>query len=893
MRLPRFRSRIRRSLALLCVCTLCLTLWLSHPSQSEPAVAQATDAQELVQIGVDRYYAGDFPGAIEQWQFAYEVYDATQDLAALAIVSENLARAYQQTGQSTEEIHYWERAIEIAQAQEEHQKLGQLKTAQAQGYSRQGQHRRAIAILCGNEEWPAQGACLNGTAIQIAEQTDDRAGRVAAIGSLAESYRQSGQTKKALEILRQGQKLSPELENPALEAAILNSLGNTLSSLAQIAYYRADLARDENALDSAEVTRFQTQAHEFNQEAIQSFQRSYELSQSQQDKNTQLRALLSLIPALEQSHQSAEADRVWQQAQQLIRQLPNSQLKAFGAIKLADFLEKSAIRPTRTKQLATCPASFVKSQSADLLEQARKIGQDLNNPRVMAFAWGKLGNLDERCGVYDAALEKTQFARRAAEQAQDSLYLWEWQTGRILKAQKKLGEAAKAYAQAVESLEKVRSSILSASRDLQFDFRDTVEPLYRQYATLKLEAVPNAVILPKDTTLSKELDTALVAIDSLKVAELQNYFANDCVIVPVAQRVDEVGDSVATAVLSTAMFQDHLAVILSLPDNSKKFAQINRARGNLVSLIKRFRIDLEEGRYQLPNEYDLSPAQELYTILVKPFEADLAGIKTLVFVNDGLLRSIPMAALHDGQGFLIEKFAVATTPSLTLTTPQRLDRPSLNALLLGLSESSEIPERPFSELPAVETELTTVSQQLPNSKILLNEAFSIESLQQALKQSDYRILHIATHGTFGFDPEENFVVTGAKKPTENGKFYNETLTIGELENVIRAVNDPTRAPIELLTLTACETAIGDDRATLGLAGVAIRAGVRSAIATLWSVNADSPAELISQFYENLQDPTLTKAEALQKAQVAMLHSDNYTNNHPFHWAPFILIGNWL
>ena len=130
---------------------------------------------------------------------------------------------------------------------------------------------------------------------------------------------------------------------------------------------------------------------------------------------------------------------------------------------------------------------------------------------------------------------------------------------------------------------------------------------------------------------------------------------------------------------------------------------------------------------------------------------------------------------------------------------------------------------------------------------------------------------MATHGTFGFNPENNYVVTGAKQSSGDSQF-NETLTIGDLDALIRSVSDPTREPIELLTLTACETAIGDNRSTLGLAGVAIRAGVRSAIATLWSVSDASSADLIAQFYDSLQTPELTKAEALQEAQIAMIRS---------------------
>ncbi len=904
MRCPRFRFRARRAFLWLCACTLLITVWLGGFSGRSHSTAYATDASDLVQTGVERYQAGDFSASVESWRLAFEVYDTTQDLPALAIVSENLARAYQQMGQTSEEIAYWERAIATTQTLNDFPKLGRLLSEQAQAYSRLGQHRRAIAILCGAT---AQAdSCQTGSALQIAATAEDNTGQVAALGSLGEAYRLSGDTEKAFTVLNQGLTLSRTVGGSTLESALLNSLGNTSVSLAEIAYRRAGEAKNRGDNDAVTL---RAKADKYNTEAINSFQASYELALAQGELSAQVRSLLSLIPAYERAGNQNLAQQHWQIAYAALTQLPDSQVKAFAAIKLADFLEPLAMRESFLRLNATAPSEAVEPQAVELLNQARKIGEAIENPRVVAFALGKLGNLDERSGRYTAALEKTQRARSAANQslaAQDSLYLWEWQTGRILKAQGNLADAEQAYQQAVALLEQIRSDILNASQDVQFDFRDTVEPIYRQYAELNLKAVPSEVTLRKGEPAFEELDTTLVTLDSLKVAELQSYFANDCVIVPVATRVDAVGDSEATAVLSTAILDadefsyrkqnsasQQLAVIMSLPDGSKKVAQTPIDSQQIESVIKKFRDTLESGGSQYISEYDFAPSQQLYDWLIKPFEPDLANVKTLVFVNDGLLRSVPMAALHDGKQYLIEKFAVATTPSLTLTDPKRIPRPTaLSALLVGVSDRPDVEGRSFNGLPAVKQELSAVSEKLPDSEMLLNEAFSVSALKAALAEKDYRILHMATHGTFGFDPADNYIVAGAKRAGAASQF-NETLTISELDNLIRSVSDPTREPIELLTLTACETAIGDNRSTLGLAGVAIRAGVRSAIATLWSVSDSSSAELIAQFYNDLQTPDLTKAAALQKAQIDMIRSDNFVDVHPYRWAPFILIGNWL
>ncbi|MEM7062606.1 MAG: CHAT domain-containing protein [Cyanobacteria bacterium P01_B01_bin.77] len=904
MRRPRLRSSIRRVFVILCALSLFITLWLGHPFTRSAPIAQAIDARQLVQTGVDYYNAGNYLAAVDPWLAARQAYEASQDLPALAIVDENLARAHQQMGHTSEEITYWEQAIATIKTLGERQKLGRLLTEQAQAYGRLGQHRRAITLLCGTA--PDEGTCQTGSALEIAKTTDDSLGQITALGSLGEAYRVSGSTQVAKDYLEQGYALSLELGETALEASLLNSLGNTSTSLALISYRRADEA---DQLGDFEAGDLRTEADTFNAQAIEQFQNSYQLAIEQQDSGTALYALLNLIPAYERMGNTSEVGRHHELARATLQQLPESKAKAFAAIQLADLLDPLAVRQSQLMLSQTPPSGRVEREAAALLEQALAIGQATQNFRIQSFALGKLGSLDERAGRYGSAIDKTQQARLAADQdraAQDSLYLWEWQLGRIYKALGKTNEADRAYGQAVALLEQIRSDILSANRDLQFDFRDTVEPIYRQYTDLNLAAVPKQIILTEEEAAFDDLEQALTTLDALKVAELQSYFANDCVIVPAQVRADEVGQSSATAVFSTALpdgeerqslgkastgllDESPLTVILSLPNGARKIVQIPVPADTVNTQINEFRKSLELGERNFRFNFD--EAQQLYDWLIRPFEADLADVETLVFVNDGLLRSVPMAALHDGNQFLIEKFAVATTPSLKLTTPEKLKRRGLKALLLGVSEPSVVlPERVFDSLPAVEEELALLAKKLPATKTLLNDEFSIDTLQTALKETDYRILHMATHGTFGFSPEDNFVIVGAKDETGE---YNETLTISELDQLIRNVNDPTREPIELLTLTACETAIGGNRSTLGLAGVAIRAGVRSAVASLWSVSDESTAEIIATFYDQLQQPELTKAEALRQAQIAMLKSGDIVKAHPYRWAPFILIGNWL
>jgi CHAT domain-containing protein len=112
-----------------------------------------------------------------------------------------------------------------------------------------------------------------------------------------------------------------------------------------------------------------------------------------------------------------------------------------------------------------------------------------------------------------------------------------------------------------------------------------------------------------------------------------------------------------------------------------------------------------------------------------------------------------------------------------------------------------------------------------------------------------------------------------------------------LDTLLRAREQGELNPIELLVLSACQTATGDRRAALGLAGLAVRSGARSTLATLWSVNDRSTALFMVEFYRELGQPGVTKAQAVRNAQLALLKQPQY--EHPYYWAPFILLGNWL
>jgi CHAT domain-containing protein len=233
-----------------------------------------------------------------------------------------------------------------------------------------------------------------------------------------------------------------------------------------------------------------------------------------------------------------------------------------------------------------------------------------------------------------------------------------------------------------------------------------------------------------------------------------------------------------------------------------------------------------------------------------------------------------MSALHDGERHLIEKYAVAITPGLTLLDPQPIARTQVNLLLGGLSEGVQ----GFSPLPHVTSELENLKAAY-GGEVYENEDFLTVRVERALDSQPFTIVHLATHAKFESDARASYLLT-----------YDGRLSMDELENLIK-LSRFREEPVELLTLSACETALGDERAALGLAGVAIKAGARSALASLWLVNDQAASILISKFYAELTTAKVSKAEALQHAQVAMINDKRY--RYPVYWAPFLMIGNWL
>ncbi|HHP7231175.1 MAG TPA: CHAT domain-containing protein [Xenococcaceae cyanobacterium] len=332
----------------------------------------------------------------------------------------------------------------------------------------------------------------------------------------------------------------------------------------------------------------------------------------------------------------------------------------------------------------------------------------------------------------------------------------------------------------------------------------------------------------------------------------------------------------------------------------------NTPRTSLLATAKQFRQEISNPRKVRQDDY-LASAQQLYKLIIEPIEAELEAneIDILVFAMDSGLRLLPLAALHDGEQFLIEKYAVALVPSFGLTDTRYVNLSQGSILAMGASEF----RGEQAALPTMPIELESITRNSSRGEIYLNEDFTVANFKaQNRRRQPFSIIHLGTHAQFKAGRFSDSYI----------QFYDQKLQLSALRELSDELgwSSSDNPPVELLVLSACQTALGDENAELGFAGLAVQTGVKSALASLWYVSDLGTLALMGEFYDRLDD-TLIKAEALRQTQLKMLTGEvtadagniklsngellplpadfpkgNLSFSHPYFWSSFTLIGNW-
>ena len=663
-------------------------------------------------------------------------------------------KAFQQ-GAFEQAVLHWREAARLYEQAAKPEQQSKALTHLGQAYQALGQYQEAFSSLT--------------LALTLAKQSADQTQIASVLHSLGNAYLATGPAETADRYLNEGLSIAKQSQNPGLSAAILNDLGNLYTTQKKYP------------------------------EALVAYRESLTLAQTAGSQTLALRAQINAATASLQNGQYQETKTLLDKAADQSQNLEPSHDTAYGLITIG--------LAYRTLRSHLPDSSGALSQRAfNVLNEAARIAETINDQRAASYAWGYLGTLYEDERRYQDALQLTRRATFAAQQvnAPESLYRWQWQTGRLLKTQGQIEGAITAYRGAVSSLQAIRHSMPISYGSTQTSFRESVGPVYFELVDLLLQ---RAATLPQREQYEPYLSEARETVELLRAAELRDYFRDDCVDTarPRVARLDVVSQT--AVVVYPIILPDRTELLVSLPSGLKRFA-VPVSADTLTQEVKSLRHKLEKRttRQYLPH------AQRLYDWLIRPLEPDLATLSadTLVFVPDGPLRTIPMAALHDGTQFLISKYAVATTPGLDLTDPRPLRREDTKVLAAGLTESVQ----GFPALPYVASELQAV-QRLYGGHPCSTE-FPRRQCRKGVEGQPLSIVHIASHGHFAGDVENSFLLT-----------FDDKLTMDRLSQMV----GPFRfreTPLELLTLSACETAAGDDRAALGLAGVAIKAGARSA-----------------------------------------------------------------
>jgi CHAT domain-containing protein len=820
-------------------------------SYSHPIAQTVHQTVAPLEKGLRLYESSRYGEAIEIWQQGLAQMEPSQQALCLSY----LALAFQKIGN-------WTAAEQaIAQSIQRLQTIFPTPQLVAQILNTQGR----IQISMGQPE----------AALASWQQAEKQYSAAAdAIGQLGSQINQA-QALQTLGLYRRAQSLLEEINSTlqnqpdsSVKALGLKSLGTVLQVTGNLNTSRQLLQQSLEMQQSLDTT--------------QSINRRSQISETQFSLANTLRSLQATEAALTSYQQSAELattepGKLQAQINQLSLLIDTQQIPQAQSLSAQISPTLSRLLPSRdtlylqvnfATQISRLPQlNSPHSTAAQLLKTVIQQAQLLADSRTQSYAIGQLAHLYEQTQQWDAAQTLSQRALLLAQtaQANDVAYRWQWQLGRILKQRDQPGDrvAAKAiYLEALSTLNIIRRDLLATHPDLQVSFRKDVEPLYRELVELLVQpGAKGAIVSPDD------LQQARRTIEALRIAELENFFRSACL--DTVQQIDEIDDR--AAVLYPILLTDQLIVITAFPGQPLRYHTAPVSQKTVETTIAAFRRNLI-----LPyssNRDIQAPAQQLYNWLVQPIAAELAtrSIQTLVFVQDGALQTIPMSALYDGDRYLVETYSIAFTPGLQLFAPKPLEEIPLTAVTAGLTES----RHRFEALEFVEVELAQIRSAI-SSDVLLDQDFTSNTLANKINDSTAPILHIATHGQFSSQADQTFILA-----------WDQPITVNRLSALLKS-RDQQSSRLELLVLSACETAIGDNRAALGLAGIAVQSGARSTLASLWLIDDESTPLLMNQFYQKLKAGQ-NKAAALRQAQLSLLEGEY---RHPRFWSAFVLLGNW-
>ena len=384
---------------------------------------------------------------------------------------------------------------------------------------------------------------------------------------------------------------------------------------------------------------------------------------------------------------------------------------------------------------------------------------------------------------------------------------------------------------------------------------------------------------------SPELTKKVLQMERDREKEFEDYFGED--LASVSKTADETAAELErlsretgtrSALLYVIPRKNHLHLVLIPPSGTpivKDFYEVTDPQ--LFAVSRQF----HQGILRMDTAQTEANGQQLYDWIIKPYEQELAAaeIDLLLFCLGDGVKDLALPALSNDGTYLIESYAMARIPAFNLI--ETTYKPFSSGQLLAMG-ASRFRDPAIQTLPGTQQEIAALSASLGTTgqggwrvSRLENQAFTQTRINQNLAKRPFTALHVSTHAQFQPGQVESSYI----------QLWDQQLKLNDLNRI-----DWDQSNADLIVLSACQTALGDTNAANGFAGLALKAGVPSAIGTLWSINDQSTTEVMKTFYGALPDSS-TKAQALQSAQVAAIRGSNGSSGlqAPYYWAGFSLL----
>ena len=871
-----------------------------------------TQAQQLSDEGWALFEEGSAESlqqAIRKWEQALPFWQKMGNKEQEALLNLSLGRLYSDLGFKAKALAYYNQALTLYQALKDRE--GEATTLNNIGhvYSALGEKQKAL-------DYYQQ-------ALPLSRAVGDRAGEAITLNNIGVVYDDLGEKQKALDFYQQALPLRLAVGDRAGEATTLNNIGGVYDALGEkqkaLDYYQQSLPLSRAVGDRTGEARTLNNISSVyddlgeKQKALDYLQQSLPLSQAVGDRSQEATTLNNIGRVYDALGEKQKALDYYQQALPLFRALAYrfgeaATLNNIGLV-YSDLGEKQKALDYYQQALTLSRAVGNRSGEATTLNNIAALLQKQKQPQLAIIFYKQSVNVYEtlRGDIKGLSKELQQTYTESVAYTYRNLSDLLLEQDRILEAQRVLDllkvQELDDYLQTVRGNNNTEKGIAKLPPEQKIDAG--IESVLAKAVNIgqEISQLQERRKLNGKLTPSEEKQLAQLWEQQEKIVENFNKFIESPEVLALidqlkpqtrsADLLNRLGDLGSlpdnlkkldqnAVLLYPLILEDRLEIILTTPDSPPVRRTVKVSKKELNQTISQFRSSLS-------NIADSKkPAQKLYEWLINPIENDLktAQAKTIIYAPDSQLRYIPLAALYDGKQWLIERYRINNITAASLTdfnTKPELKMQILAAAFTQGRYQFKIGEQPFdfSGLRFAGKEINQLAKTVAATTKFIDTDFNPQIIPQ---MDSYTIVHWATHAAFvPGTPEQSFVLFGDGTPV-----------------TLKDMKKWQFKNLDLIVLSGCETGLGGNFGTgieiLGLGYQLQSAGARAVIASLWSVDDGGTQVLMNNFYANLKTGKYSKAEALQKAQISLINSNNQQKkdlSHPYYWSPFILIGNGL